>query len=266
MSRAGPSGPPGPLAATDGGTRAQSNVLGFVFVFALVVAAVGIVTAAGLPMLQDVQDAERVNNMERAFEIMDDNVADVVYGEAPSRATELRLTGGRVDVVGTERVEIHVRNSSNASDNATYTASVRPVTYASDDTTIALSLGSVVRSEPTGSVMLSEPAWLVADDRAVLPLVVTVQGEGATSLGGRLTMLVVAEAQSRGGDRFTTGPGSDANVSVTVESDRAAAWERHFESRATGSVVGATDDSVTYRFYTDELYVPRVRMTVGLRR
>jgi hypothetical protein len=248
------------------GERAQSNVLGFVLVFALITASVGIVTAAGLPVLEDRQDAERINNMERAFEILDENVDDVVYGEAPSRATEIRLTGGRIDVADSERVEIRVQNSSNASDNATYAAAPRPLAYASEDTTIALSMGSLVRSEPTGSVMLTEPEWLVADDRAVVPLAVTVQGDGTTSLGGRLTVLVVTEAQFRGGDRFTTGPGSEANVTVTVESPRAAAWQRYFESRSLGTVVGATDDSVTYRFYTDELYVPRVRIAVAIRR
>ena len=71
--------------------RSQSDVLGFVFVFAIVVSTIGLVFATGFTGLQDARDFERVNNAERAFEVLRDNVGDMIYRGAPSRVTEIKL-------------------------------------------------------------------------------------------------------------------------------------------------------------------------------
>lgn len=248
--------------------RAQSNVLGFVFVFTIIVATIGIVYAVGLPVLQDVQSDERIDNMERAFEILDDNVEDVVYGGAPSRATEVRLTGGSLTVTESSTVTLSVQNTSNTSDNATYTATTRPIVFNDEGTTILTSFGAVIRSDGDAATMLARPEWLIEDDRAVVPFVVTAQGSGSSSVGGSLTLLVVTDAINRdAAGQFTTGPNSQANVTVTVESEYASAWKRYFEDGGLTAVdADASDGEITYRFHTDALYVPRVRMDVDLKR
>ncbi|MFC7136780.1 hypothetical protein ACFQRB_10335 [Halobaculum litoreum] len=74
-------------------TRAQSDAIGFVLVFSLIVLTVGTVYAAGYPALQDLRSDEQLENMERAFEVLDDNVDDMAREGAPSRATEIKLNG-----------------------------------------------------------------------------------------------------------------------------------------------------------------------------
>lgn len=78
--------------------RAVSEVVGFVLTFSLVTMAIAIVFTAGFGGLQDTQQAEQVNNVERAFDVLDTNVQEVQRQEAPSRATEMRLSGGAAGV------------------------------------------------------------------------------------------------------------------------------------------------------------------------
>ena len=71
--------------------RGVSDVVGFVLVFALVTATVGVVYTTGIQGLTGSRDVERVNNAERAFDVFANNVDDVIRRGAPSRATEVKL-------------------------------------------------------------------------------------------------------------------------------------------------------------------------------
>jgi hypothetical protein len=90
--------------------RAVSDVIGYVLVFSLIIATVGIVTAVGFSTIEDRQRDERINNVERAFDVFAANVEDVYRGGAPSRATEIRLSGGTLQYG--EPVTITVRDGS----------------------------------------------------------------------------------------------------------------------------------------------------------
>lgn len=71
--------------------RGVSDTLGFVFVFAIILSTVAVVTTIGMAGLQDTRDVERVNNAERAFDILGDNMEDIADRGAPSRATEVKV-------------------------------------------------------------------------------------------------------------------------------------------------------------------------------
>lgn len=247
--------------------RAQSETLGFVFVFALITMTVGTVYALGVPGLQAVQEAERTNNMERAFEVLDDNVEDLVQNGAPSRATEVKLAGGSLSVDGQTTVRLNVTNTSEPLDNDTFSMTARPISYTEDDgTRISYSTGAILRSDDRSAIMLSRPNWLVDDRRTVIPFIVTFPTGSRTALGGERTVLILTERRSSGlAGAFTTGPGSQAEVNVTVESPNAAAWSRFLDRQGMTAIDGdGSDGTVTYQFTTDALYVPRTSIATRL--
>ncbi len=260
--------------SADRRSRAQSTTLGFVFVFSLITLTIGGVYAVGFSGLQDAQSSEQATNMERAFSVLDDNLEDITKNDAPSRATEIKLNGGQLSVTDSTTIRINVTNTSDPADNDTYTATVRPIVYTTDDTKIVYAHGAVMRSDGDSSVMLSEPDWLVDEDQAVVPFILTTQAGNQSNIGGQGTVLVIANNRAKGlGGNFTTGPSATAEVDVTVESPRADAWKRYFESRGFTAVDGnpADDDGdgvqeVTYRFETDSLYVPRTNLGIELQR
>lgn len=243
--------------------RGQSEVLGFVFVFTLIILTVGTVFALGLPMVEDARDAERVNNMERAFEVMDDNVDDMNRRDVPSRATEIKLAGGTLSVQESTTVRIHAENASEPSENSTFSGTTRSIVYADGDTEVALSFGAVVRSDGGSSVMLTEPDWLIGD-RTVVPYTLFTRGDDTTTVGGERTVLVVGEVQSRGvAGSFSTDDDSDVNVTVTVSSSRAGAWNGYMKDQGWTAVDDdPSNGSVSYQFQTEELHVPRTTIDI----
>jgi len=251
---------------SEGWSRAQSSVIGFVFVFSLITLTVGTTLVFGLSTLGDAQDVERLNNMERAFDVLHDNVDGIAREDDPRRATEIRLSGGTLAVDDRTSLEVTVENASDPAENATIGASNPPIVYGDDGREVVYSKGSLIRAGSTGAFMFVDPPWLVDDDRIVLPLIVTREAENRTRVGGERTVLVTAVARSRSlATEFTTGDGHDATVTVTIESPYADAWGRFLDEEGWTAVDGdASDDEVVYERTTDALYVPRVRIDVDV--
>lgn len=246
--------------------RGVSEALGFVMVFALITGTVGVVYATGIAGLHGAQEAEKLENVERAFDVLADNIEDLHRSGAPSRATELKLAGGSIGTGGAVTFEITAVNSSDPLDNRTYVRTVEPIVYQdADGPSILYVQGAVIRSQSGGAVMLSEPPWIVGPNRTVLPQIGT---QGEDSIAGSATVLVVTERQSRSlQPPFEVNGSATAVVNVTVTSERVGAWKRYFEDRGFTEIDGTVaDDNVTYQFETETLYVPKTGVTVTINR
>lgn len=164
--------------------RAVSEVLGYVLVFSLVVVTVAMVTVGGVGQLENARDAEQLNNAERAFDLLAANVEDVALGGAPSRATEISLADAQIQVA--DPVEFTFRGvyAANGTDDFNETYSVWPITYRTDagDTDIVYSGGGVFRTDRQGGLVTNSPSVVAADDRIVVPLLIT-RSRSAQGLG-----------------------------------------------------------------------------------
>ena len=241
--------------------RGVSNVVGYVLVFSLVTVTIGVVFAVGITGVEDRQNAERVANVERAFDVFDDNLRDVQLYNDPSRSTEMRLSGGTLSLSETTRVELQ-----NGSNGTVLEREFRSLTYTSGETTIAYETGAWFRSDGGATIMRSEPRFVADAGRTTLPLVLlypdgnpTVAGEGTVQVGA-------------GGLRSTTGSdyaADDGPFHLRIESAYADAWQRYFE-RTDGFDVDETEttaDTVVVTLEEDDVvYVPRIALDVGLRR
>lgn len=252
--------------------RGVSEVLGFVLVFALVTGTIGVVFATGISGLENAQYEEKMRNVERAFDVLDDNLQSLHAGSAPSRATEVKLYDGRIELGESTELTIVATNTGNTSDNVTIPTVTRPILYVDDeqDTEMAYSVGAVFRTDRGRSVMLSEPDWVVTDDTMLVPFIATAAGDGTTSIGGRGTVLVVGQKQSQSvKGEFVPGDGVEAEVNVTVESPRAAAWKAYLETLphdGNPPDADASDGTVSYVFVVEHLYVPETIIDVSLSR
>lgn len=217
--------------------RAVSEVVGFVLVFSLVTMTIAIVFAVGFGGLQDAQRTEQVNNVERAFDVLDTNVAEVGHQGAPSRATEMRLSGGRLGFGDPTMVTVDVDDGTEAT-----TIETRPLVYADGDTEIAYELGAIVRTDGGGSVLLTDPGHVLNDDRSSIPLLITTKPSDQTAINGHRTVLI------RGSHQHTDllVPATTDAVTITVESSRTDVWERYFERQEAGSVTRTSDTTVEF--------------------
>ncbi|MUW14304.1 hypothetical protein GJ633_06250 [Halorubrum sp. CBA1125] len=260
-----------------GDDRGVSDVVGYVLVFSLVTVTIGTVFGVGIVGIEDRQEDESVANVERAFEVFDDNMRDVQrYGD-PSRSTEIRLAGGTLSV--TETTAVTVRRSGDADPdvddervpNATWES--RTLTYASGDTTVAYESGALFRRDGDAAVMLSPPRFVAADGRTTVPIVRLFAADADRQAGGTGTVQVTTTGL-RSRTTRPVGAASDENLYLWVESEYADAWRRYFDRH--DGFEDATDDSddcaaadgcAVARIVHDEtVYVQRYGLDVALRR
>lgn len=246
--------------------RAQSEALGYMLVFSLVVTSAGVVYAGGIGGLQDAQRAEQFDNMGRAFDVLEANVADIHRQGAPSRATELHLSGGTLGFGPPIEISVRATEVGNASNNATFSMNPRPLVYsAQDDRALVYVAGAVIRTDGEVSVIRDPPEFRVESAQTVIPFIVTYQ-KGDESFGGRSAVRVIGTNLGNELDGSFT-PTNDTAVEITVSSPRANAWKRYFERQGYTAVDASVEDgTVTYRFTTERLYVYQTVIEFNLER
>jgi len=208
--------------------RAVSEVVGFTLVFALILSMVALVTVAGFNDLEDVRSFEQSENAERAFDVVGDNIADVLLRGAPSRATELKLTDAQV-YTGDPIVINVTANSSSTNNISKNVYSVRPIVYeptgdANRETQIVYAGGTVFRVQRDGGRVVQEPPFVINDSRVVLPIAATFSSS-TQSIGGSTIRLRVIST-SRRLQAYGVNESYD-NISINVTSPRSELWEEY---------------------------------------
>jgi len=238
--------------------RAQTETLGFVLVFAIITASIGLVYASGFTGLNHVREFETVNNAERAFEVFADNMEDITHRNAPSRSTEVKLAGAQLTIADPIQIEV---NDPDAGFNVTY--DVRPVIYDPGVRTgseIVYAEGAVIRSQRDGGVVVSEGTLLLGRNRTVIPIVQTrLDGQG--SVGGSTTVLIRATlAQTR---LVYVNDTPSNQVWFNVTSPRAAIWRDHLTS-AYGATCSMSGNTTSCYVTTDHVAVTQYQIDLGL--
>lgn len=267
-------------------TRGVSDVIGFTLVFALIAITVGIVYVAGFSGLENAQGAERVDNAERAFDVLGDNVADISREEAPSRATEIKLSDAQLAFGTSTTISTKITNMNG---NPVFRTSLDPIIYSANGrpTKLAFEAGAVIRVERDSAIFTRNPRFLFIDDggtrRAVLQMVETRRVGDTSSVGGDTTVLVRAERARTELINASTTPSETGdgqyNVSFTVETtpDRASVWAAYLNGEIPASLDDHNDKTdgkacthssgtVTCKIAVERLYVSTTRIDVWFER
>ncbi|WP_251329951.1 DUF7289 family protein [Haloplanus pelagicus] len=250
--------------------RAVSDVVGFVLVFSLITASVGLVSVAGLGSLQDTRDAERINNGERAFEVLADNHGDIVHGGAPSRATEIKLAETTLTLAGATDSEATLESGS-----VVGTTETRPITFGRSgeglDSGVVYEMGAVIRVDRGGAVMRREPPFYFDEDRTVIQYVALESQTGEPQRRSGSTTVLVRGV--RGTTAILAHEQPTGNVTLTIDTEprRAAAWKRYLDAELDGMTPAASacdpltgNGMVNCTFRTDDLRISRTTIRVSI--
>lgn len=239
------------------GDRGQTETLGFVLVFALITASIGLVYATGFSGLNDAREFEQVNNAQRAFEVFADNIEDITHRNAPSRSTEIKLAGAELRIA--EPVQLEV-NDPDAGFNPTY--ELRPVVYDADTgTELVYVQGAVMRSQGGGGVVVHEGTFVLDQNRTVIPIVQTRLG-GQGQISGSTTVLIRADHSQTRLVHANTTPSNTVWLNVT--SPRAAVWQDHLEATYSDLSCSRSGDTVSCEITTDRVYVTLIQIDLGI--
>lgn len=240
--------------------RALSEVVGYILVFSLIFLTVGFVSISGLPTLDTAKESEQVQNAERAFDILDNNIAEVYKEGAPSRATEISADNGAVETRSAVTMNVSLTNSTG---NVNYTSQeINPVAFTGiGETEYVYSAGAVFRQQSGSSFMISEPPFEFDDNRAFVTVVRTFSKERTSASGG--TVLVRASSSSRSVKAADTSLQERQYEQMTInitDSPRQDSWKEYLESElpdpdcSTGDglscEVDLDDEGITQMFVT----------------
>jgi hypothetical protein len=261
--------------------RAVSDVVGFILVFSLITTTVGVVYVVGFQGLTDARDAERVNNAERAFDVMAHNVEDIHRDGAPGRSTEVKLADAQLSFGEETTVEWcwDADDDGSLTDDcgtpsSTNTETLRPVVFEADGAEVVYENGAVIRAQGDGAVVRREPGMLFRDAGStrtvVLPTVAMTQ-DGTRSVGGDTTVLVRTQLQAGQGGRSLLAPtpttADSFRFTIDTAPNRAEAWERYLDDEIPDSwnadactVTDPADGVVECEFEADRTLFPVVRI------
>ena len=249
--------------------RGVSEIIGFVLVFSLVLGTITIVYVGGISGLDDARNAERVNNAERAFDVMANNFQQMGRGDAPNRATEIKLADAQLSTSGNRQVSIKSSEMSTA-------AAASPVTIRYDapgDTRIVYENGAVIRVDDGEAIMRREPDFLFSDGKAVIRFI-ELRGSNQ-GVGGTASTVLVRAERTQSQVLVNRGESPDVTIEMQTHPDRAGVWKDYWEEQveaATGSPPNYTRSSIdadtvklTFSgFGLEKLAVSRVRVRVTL--
>lgn len=224
--------------------RAASNLIGFLLIFSLVASVIAIVSVTGVDALNDVKRGEQVNNAERAFDVLADNMNDVHREGAPSRATEISLQDAQIQTTGNATINVSARGDDPDEANFTVVQESNTIVWEAKEgrpTTVAYEFGAVIRDQRNGGLMVKQPPIQWDQDRMIVPVIDT-DAINSTVSSGRTVR--VRGIRGSPGIAFTGDVEYDA-IWVNVTSIRAEEWGDYIESQ--------TDTSCTLRDGPEEL-------------
>lgn len=215
--------------------RSISEVVGFVLMFGIIIASVGLVATVGLSEIENYEEHQQLQNAERSFQFLSVSFNELEESQAPVRTDTFDLSGGSVTVDSSSDITVTVADSS-GSTLEQKSMDLNALVYNSGDTTFAYENGATFRGkeDPDSGIMTSEPGFICDGDRAIVSLV-TIKSANNRQKAGESTVQITS-TRTKSSLIYPDGSGdkaSDAD-SVTLDyqysgEDRIREWRKHFK-------------------------------------
>jgi hypothetical protein len=177
--------------------RGVSEAIGFMLIFTIIIAGIGLVTLYGYPLLLQQQVSADEKIMEKNMIVLQNDIKSLAYKTVPFKETSLKIGGGSLTVYNSSysppssTFEIN-DNPSGASYLPPYTVGTKFIPgelryeSVSAQTDISLQNGAVVlrprikQGSTSGSAMIAEPRWFF--DQKTNTMVINLINITSTSL------------------------------------------------------------------------------------
>jgi hypothetical protein len=234
-----------------------SESIGFLLIFTIIIAGIGLVTLYGYPMLLRQQMSADEQIMEKNMIVLQNDVKSLAYKTVPYKETSLKVGGGSLTLYNSSSSPDLSRITISGTGTITTTGKPLPVMYPTGDlryestgagSMISLENGAVVlrKLAQPGSTMLAEPRWFY--DAQTNTAVITLIRFNSTGVMGRYGVGTVQMAL--GETNYTEYDISGGTVSVHYEPDTGADYSTAWSNYFTNTLGMIPDGEGGYRFAT----------------
>lgn len=228
-----------------------SETVGFIIIFGIMMAGIGLVALYGYPTLLNSQEEANIRNMERNMISLQSDVNALVYKSVPYKETTMQVSGGVLSVKKPDPASSYFiisDDSGSLIDEGHFSGGKFPpgeLHFLSDsgDRSIGLENGAVVYEQSGGSVMLSEPRWFIASDpisgeKTLIITLVQVDidpSASVTATSGISTVQMSIEpkpievSNSNIIDKSDVDPNEFVTIEIYRENKYYTAWKNYFE-------------------------------------
>ncbi|SES66603.1 hypothetical protein SAMN04488587_0435 [Methanococcoides vulcani] len=245
--------------------NAVSEVVDVVLILGIMLIAITVITVAGFPALQNLQESGHKENIRQSFIVLGENVNKVVFDNAPSQSVELKMYGGGIWVTSDSHMNMTLQtwNSSiPAKENQTAIDSqMRSLQNEFEGTTISYENTGVWAKYQTGdAVMVREPQFVFNDNLLVIPFAPI---RGTDGIAGEGLIRVIARED---GVPSVYSYQNVSAVDITIKSVYYTAWEDYLRDTLEMQVeVNNTESSVhAHKDYTENIDVHVLKSSLDM--
>ena len=233
--------------------RAISEAIGFIIIFGIIIAGIGLVTMYGYPMLLTQQSTSNEQIMEKNMIVLQNDLKSIAYKTVPYTETSLKVDGGALTVYNMTYNNATESNFSVYSDDANPSTCIlnfnggcatpaSPLIFPTGDlryestsaqTGLSLENGAVVKRmlAESGSSMLAEPRWYYDSqtNTAVIYLIgFTTPSADVLSQEGVGTVKMVLDPTIYTSYNLPAGDALYVKYLPNNNADYSAAWSNYF--------------------------------------
>jgi len=211
-----------------------SEAIGFMLIFTIVIAGIGLVTLYGYPMLLQQQVGADEKIMEKNMVVLQNDIKSLAYKSVPFKETSLKIGGGSLTVYNSS----YSPSSSTLKiydSGTTYIDAFKPgeLRYesVSAQTDISLQNGAVVMRPriKSGSAMLSEPRWFYdANTQTMVINLINITSNGIMAKEGIGTVQMTLGKTSFNSPPIPAGTTIYLDYTPDSTQDYSVAWDNYF--------------------------------------
>ena len=221
-----------PFQNTRANDKGVSEAIGFMLIFGIVIAGIGLVTLYGYPLLIQQQVGADEKIMEKNMIVLQNDLKSLAYKTVPFKETSLKIGGGSLTVYNssytpsTFKIDITDQAGVTYLSNPFQSGDLRYESV-SAETDISLQNGAVVMRPRIGqgSTMLAEPRWFY--DGKTQTMVINLVNITSKDLMAKEGIGTVQMALGETNYTYIS-PVSGNQVIVKYEGDYSVAWENYF--------------------------------------
>ncbi len=232
------------LVSSDDGV---SEAVGYLIITGVIVTAIAIAYVLGYPTLQNMIGNGHLQNMERGFIVLGNNVDRIMEQSTPMQSTELNIQGGTLMNVqgGMINISCYDKYGNMVTMGGTGPESWDITTIIYDypgSRAIGYECGGTMERFGASGVVLKAPKMVVGDP-FIIPIV-DVFGSGVNKGGTGLVKVMVY-----GGESNLIGYDRVKYVNISVSSEFYFAWAAYFEDLGLDANVDSAN-KIAYGNYT----------------
>ncbi len=243
--------------------RGVSEAIGFMLIFGIVIAGIGLVTLYGYPLLLQQQVSADEKIMEKNMIVLQNDIKSLAYKTVPFKETSLKIGGGALSVYNSSDTSpsssIKITNGTGTVFLDSFSPGELCYESASAQTDISVQNGAVVMRPrvQTGSTMIAEPRWFYDEltNTMVINLINITSTDIMAKEGiGTVQMALVGVPEY---NNYQEDINTFLYLEYTPDSvqDYSVAWNNYFINTLgmtqTGGGPPGTGVSIKYRLPTD---------------